>query len=73
MTLHVFAAGRAGRAAARSSSGFQSSINLLKVEASEFAVAAVLHAMRACDLSGYGNDTDVSIGRHLRDVLSARS
>jgi acyl-CoA dehydrogenase len=41
------------------------------VEASELAVAAVMHAMRACGLSGYRNDTDVSIGRHLRDVLSA--
>jgi acyl-CoA dehydrogenase len=56
---------------ALSSIDFQSSINLLKVEASELAVAAVLHAMRACGLSGYRNDTDVSIGRHLRDVLSA--
>ena len=41
------------------------------MEASELAVASVLHAMRACGLSGYRNDTDVSIGRHLRDVLSA--
>ena len=56
---------------ALSSIDFQSSINLLKVEASELAVAAVLHAMRACGLSGYRNDTDVSIGRHLRAVLSA--
>ncbi|SFI17125.1 acyl-CoA dehydrogenase family protein [Bradyrhizobium sp. Gha] len=56
---------------ALSSVDFQSSINLLKVEASELAVAAVMHAMRACGLSGYRNDTDVSIGRHLRDVLSA--
>jgi acyl-CoA dehydrogenase len=56
---------------ALSSVDFQSSINLLKVEASELAVSAVLHAMRACGLSGYRNDTDVSIGRHLRDVLSA--
>ncbi|MGH6778849.1 MAG: acyl-CoA dehydrogenase family protein [Bradyrhizobium sp.] len=54
-----------------SSIDFQSSINLLKVEASELAVAAVMHAMRACGLSGYRNDSDVSIGRHLRDVLSA--
>ena len=50
---------------------FQSSINLLKVEASELAVATVMHAMRACGLSGYRNDSDVSVGRHLRDVLSA--
>jgi acyl-CoA dehydrogenase len=50
---------------------FQSQINLLKVEASELAVATVMHAMRACGLSGYRNDGDFSIGRHLRDVLSA--
>jgi acyl-CoA dehydrogenase len=56
---------------ALSSIDFQSSINLLKVEASELAVAAVMHAMRACGLSGYRNDTDVSVGRLLRDVLSA--
>ena len=50
---------------------FQSSINLLKVEASELAVATVMHAMRACGLSGYRNDGDFSVGRHLRDALSA--
>ena len=50
---------------------FQSSINLLKVEASELAVATVMRAMRACGLSGYRNDGDFSVGRHLRDVLSA--
>ncbi len=56
---------------ALSSLDFQSQINLLKVEASELAVAAVMSAMRACGLSGYRNDGDFSIGRHLRDVLSA--
>jgi len=50
---------------------FQSQINLLKVEASELAVATVMHAMRACGLSGYRNDGDFTVGRHLRDVLSA--
>jgi acyl-CoA dehydrogenase len=50
---------------------FQSAINLLKVDASELAVAAALNALRACGLSGYRNDTDVSVGRHLRDLLSA--
>ena len=50
---------------------FQSSINLLKVEASELAVETVMSAMRACGLSGYRNDGDFSVGRHLRDVLSA--
>jgi acyl-CoA dehydrogenase len=56
---------------ALSSLEFQSSINLLKVEASELALASVLSAMRACGLAGYRNDGDYSIGRHLRDVLSA--
>jgi acyl-CoA dehydrogenase len=56
---------------ALSSLDFQSSINLLKVEASELAVATVTSAMRACGLSGYRNDGDFSVGRHLRDVLSA--
>jgi acyl-CoA dehydrogenase len=56
---------------ALSSLDFQSSINLLKVEASELAVATVMAAMRACGLSGYRNDGDFSVGRHLRDVLSA--
>jgi acyl-CoA dehydrogenase len=30
-----------------------------------------MSAMRACGLSGYRNDGDVSVGRHLRDALSA--
>ena len=56
---------------ALSSLDFQSQINLLKVEASELAVATVMSAMRACGLSGYRNDGDFSVGRHLRDALSA--
>ena len=50
---------------------FQSEINLLKVDASELAVSAVTSALRCGGLSSYRNDSDVSIGRHLRDVLSA--
>jgi acyl-CoA dehydrogenase len=56
---------------ALSSLDFQSSINLLKVEASELAVETVMSAMRACGLSGYRNDGDFSVGRQLRDVLSS--
>jgi acyl-CoA dehydrogenase len=56
---------------ALSSLDFQSQINLLKVEASELAVETVMSAMRACGLSGYRNDGDFSVGRHLRDALSA--
>jgi acyl-CoA dehydrogenase len=58
-------------ASALSGLAFQSSINLLKVDASELAVATVMSAMRACGLAGYRNDGDFTIGRLLRDVLSS--
>lgn len=50
---------------------FQSEVSLLKVDASELAVAAVMSALRCGGLSSYRNDSDVSVGRHLRDVLSS--
>jgi acyl-CoA dehydrogenase len=50
---------------------FQSMITLTKVQASELAVETVLASLRACGLSGFRNDSEFSIGRHLRDVLSA--
>jgi acyl-CoA dehydrogenase len=50
---------------------FQTGMNLLKVNASELAVATVMSAMQACGLAGYRNDGEFSIGRHLRDVLSS--
>jgi acyl-CoA dehydrogenase len=46
-------------------------MNLLKVNASELAIATVMSALQATGLSGYRNDTEFSIGRHLRDVLSS--
>jgi acyl-CoA dehydrogenase len=54
-----------------SSLEFQAMITLTKVQASELAVTTVLSALRACGLSGYRNDTEFTIGRLLRDVLSA--
>ena len=50
---------------------FQAMITLTKVQASELAVTTVLSSLRACGLSGYRNDTEFTIGRLLRDVLSA--
>ena len=50
---------------------FQTGMNMLKVNASELAVATVMSAMQACGLSGYRNDGEFSIGRHLRDILSS--
>ncbi len=61
----------AGDPVALESVDFQTGMNLLKVNASELAVATVMSAMQACGLSGYRNDGDFSIGRLLRDVLSS--
>jgi acyl-CoA dehydrogenase len=50
---------------------FQNEMNLLKVTASEMATAAVMSCMQTCGLSGYRNDGEFSVSRHLRDVLSS--
>jgi acyl-CoA dehydrogenase len=50
---------------------YQSAIALLKVQASELALATVMSALRVCGLSGYRNDHESSVARLLRDVLSA--
>ena len=50
---------------------FQTAMNLLKVNASEMATSTVVSAMQACGLSGYRNDGEFSVSRHLRDVLSS--
>jgi acyl-CoA dehydrogenase len=61
----------AGDPAALESVDFQTGMNLLKVNASELAVATVMNAMQACGLSGYRNNGEFSIGRNLRDILSS--
>lgn len=50
---------------------YQAALTMTKVEASELAVATVMSCYRTCGLAGYRNDGEVSIGRHLRDVLSS--
>jgi len=50
---------------------FQNAMNLLKVSTSELAITTVMSAMQACGLSGYRNDGEFSVSRHLRDVLSS--
>ena len=61
----------AGDAQALGALEFQAMMNLTKVEASELAVAIVMGAARVCGLAGYRNDSEFSIGRPLRDVLSS--
>ncbi len=60
-----------GDAAKLESLDFQTGMNMHKVNASELAVSIVMSAMQACGLSGYRNDGEFSIGRHLRDILSS--
>ncbi len=50
---------------------FQTGMNMHKVNASELALSAVMSAMQACGIAGYRNDSEFSIGRHLRDILSS--
>ncbi|MDR7035612.1 acyl-CoA dehydrogenase [Methylobacterium sp. BE186] len=49
----------------------QTTLTMLKVEVSELAVAAVSSALRANGLAGYRQDGAFSVGRALRDILSA--
>jgi acyl-CoA dehydrogenase len=45
--------------------------NNLKIAASEAAPRICLGALNVCGIVGYKNDTPFSVGRHLRDSLSA--
>ena len=51
---------------------FQTAMALLKVDASELAVSTVLDATKAAGLEGYRNDSELSLSRHVRDILSSR-
>ncbi|RTL63449.1 MAG: acyl-CoA dehydrogenase [Hyphomicrobiales bacterium] len=51
--------------------GFSVAMNNLKVAGSRLACEVVLEALRICGIQGYRNDSPFSIGRHLRDVMSA--
>lgn len=46
--------------------------NTLKIAASEQAPRVCEGAMGICGIGGYRNDTPYSVGRHLRDTMSAR-
>jgi acyl-CoA dehydrogenase len=50
---------------------FQTTLNLLKVNASELSIAIVTSCLQACGLAGYRNDGDFSVARCLRDALSS--
>jgi acyl-CoA dehydrogenase len=45
--------------------------NSLKIAASEQATAVCRGALETCGIMGFKNDTPYSVGRHLRDAMSA--
>ena len=47
-------------------------LNTLKFDVSTLCHEVVLEALLICGMMGYKNDTEFSVGRHLRDVLSAQ-
>jgi acyl-CoA dehydrogenase len=54
-----------------SSNSFTVEMNNLKIMASTMAVDVVREALMVTGIAGYRNDGAFSVGRHLRDVLSA--
>ncbi|HEY2902474.1 MAG TPA: acyl-CoA dehydrogenase family protein [Polyangia bacterium] len=56
---------------ALSSLGFALKMNNLKISTSQQTADIVQHALGICGIMGYKNDTPFSVGRHLRDSLSA--
>ncbi|MDR5752692.1 MULTISPECIES: acyl-CoA dehydrogenase family protein [unclassified Caballeronia] len=51
--------------------GLASDLNMLKLAISTTAIQVVQEALMICGMAGYKNDTEFSVGRHLRDLLSA--
>lgn len=50
---------------------FSLKINALKLNSSQMAAEICIKAMQICGFAGYLNNTPFSVGRHLRDALSA--
>jgi acyl-CoA dehydrogenase len=51
--------------------GYAIRINALKISASERVAVICRDVLAICGIAGYKNDTPFSVGRHLRDALSA--
>lgn len=51
--------------------GFTADMNNLKTSVSELCLEAVQHAFMVCGINAYRNGTEFSLGRHLRDLMSA--
>jgi len=51
--------------------GFTADMNSLKTSISELCLEAVHHAFMVCGINAYKNNSEFSLGRHLRDLMSA--
>jgi acyl-CoA dehydrogenase len=51
--------------------GFAINVNNLKMTSSQLVVDIVTRAMLICGISGYRNDSKLTLGRHLRDAFGA--
>ena len=51
--------------------GFTADMNNLKTSVSELCLEAVQHAFMVCGISAYRNGSEFSLGRHVRDLMSA--
>ncbi len=52
--------------------GFAVAMNNVKTGASRLVIEIINHAMLVCGIMGYKNNTQFSLGRHLRDAMSAQ-
>jgi acyl-CoA dehydrogenase len=62
---------REEEAEAFNSFGFSTRVNNLKLASSQLIVDIVGRAMLICGIQGYRNDSQYSLGRHLRDAYGA--
>lgn len=51
--------------------GFTADMNNLKTTVSELCLEAVQHAFMVCGINAYKNNSEFSLGRHVRDLMSA--
>ncbi|HTB44330.1 MAG TPA: acyl-CoA dehydrogenase family protein [Acetobacteraceae bacterium] len=51
--------------------GFTADMNNLKTTVSELSLEAVQHAFMVCGINAYKNGSEFSLGRHVRDLMSA--
>ncbi|HUN43592.1 MAG TPA: acyl-CoA dehydrogenase family protein [Acetobacteraceae bacterium] len=51
--------------------GFTANMNNLKTTISELCLEVVQHAFMVCGINAYKNNSEFSLGRHLRDLMSA--